>query len=121
MELIDKSAQIIVHCLYTQDLTNFLFKNQYLLNKVNWKLWGGDLYLYRQVGSGSNSEENEGKRRSIIRSIAYITSQLKKNIGMYSQYLAVRHNTNLLFIHRQKITVISAWSALHIKIKPSIL
>ena len=78
MELIDKSAQIIVHCLYTQDLTNFLFKNQYLLNKVNWKLWGGDLYLYRQVGSGSNSEENEGKRRSIIKYIAYITSPVEE-------------------------------------------
>ena len=44
MELIEKSAQIIVHCLYTPDLTDFLFQNQHLLHKVNWKLWGGDIH-----------------------------------------------------------------------------
>ena len=45
---------------------------------MNWKLWGGDLYLYRQVRYGSNSEENEGKRRSIIKYIAYITSPVEE-------------------------------------------
>jgi glycosyltransferase involved in cell wall biosynthesis len=77
MKLIDKSAQIIVHCLYTPDLTSFLFQNQRLLNKVNWKLWGGDLYLYKQVGSVSNSEINEVKRRTIIKNVAYITSPVE--------------------------------------------
>lgn len=78
IELIEKSAQIIVHCLYTIELTDFLFQNYHLLNKVNWKLWGGDLYLYRQVCSGYNSEENEAKRMSIIKNIAYITSPVEE-------------------------------------------
>jgi glycosyltransferase involved in cell wall biosynthesis/SAM-dependent methyltransferase len=78
IELMEKSAQIIVHCLYTSDLTSFLFQNQHLLYKVNWKLWGGDLYLYRQVDSGTNPETNEVKRRSIIKNIAYITSPVEE-------------------------------------------
>jgi radical SAM superfamily enzyme YgiQ (UPF0313 family)/tetratricopeptide (TPR) repeat protein/glycosyltransferase involved in cell wall biosynthesis len=80
LEWVEKSVQIIVHCLYTPAVTEFLFTHQYLLNKVNWKLWGGDLYLYRQVGSISNSESNEARRKSIIKKIAYITSPVEEEV-----------------------------------------
>ncbi|MBM4329737.1 MAG: tetratricopeptide repeat protein [Deltaproteobacteria bacterium] len=80
LEWVEKSVQIIVHCLYTPAVTDFLFTHQYLLNKVNWKLWGGDLYLYRQVGSISNSESNEARRKSIIKQIAYITSPVEEEV-----------------------------------------
>jgi lipopolysaccharide biosynthesis protein/radical SAM superfamily enzyme YgiQ (UPF0313 family)/GT2 family glycosyltransferase len=78
LELIEKSARIIVHCLYTPELTEFLSNNPHLHKNVNWKLWGGDLYLYRQAGNDLGSKENEAKRRDIINNIGYITSPVEE-------------------------------------------
>lgn len=77
-ELVEKASQIVIHCLYTSELTNYLYNNQILLKKANWKLWGGDLYLYRQAGSLNNYEDNERKRKIIIKNLKYITSPIEE-------------------------------------------
>lgn len=85
MDLLERCSQIVVHYLYTKELTDFLFRNGHLLGKTNWLIWGADLYLYRYVGSPDNPIENEAKRTSIIRRLGYITVSFKEEYDLAKQ------------------------------------
>ncbi|HPC47375.1 MAG TPA: TDP-N-acetylfucosamine:lipid II N-acetylfucosaminyltransferase, partial [Deltaproteobacteria bacterium] len=83
--LLERSSQIVVHCLHTHDLTDYLYRNGHLLYKTNWLLWGADLYLYRCPGTDINPIENEAKRRCIIKRLGYITVSFKEEYDLAIQ------------------------------------
>lgn len=77
LNYLSKARLIVAHCLYHSSLISFLFENQKLLGKLVWKLWGGDLYLYRQAGTKANPFDNEEKRKQVIKNIGFIASPVE--------------------------------------------
>lgn len=72
VRLLNASSGIIIHGLFFNGLVDFLYSNQYLLNKTGWVIWGGDLYQYREAGSKDFPLSLEVKRRAIIEKFSMI-------------------------------------------------
>lgn len=71
--LLEACAGIVIHGLFYNDIVDYFYRNQQLLQKVNWIIWGGDLYFFRELGKPANPPELEEKRKVIIRQIRAIS------------------------------------------------
>lgn len=74
---LNKFDKIFIHGLFDRKLMLFLFFNIKYLGKVNWIIWGGDLYYYKERQKTLKSNIYELIRRRVIKNINEITAVVK--------------------------------------------
>jgi len=67
-----QAKQIILHGLFEKRLVFLLFLQPWLLKKVYWAIWGGDLYRYQVLDNKFRTKRYEFYRRFIISRFGHI-------------------------------------------------
>ena len=111
------ASAIIVHGLFYEQVVDLLVTHKELLSKTAWMLWGGDLYIYRQLGTELLSEELESKRREVISNLRWIVCAVKEDYNLacsiyssHADYLYGFYSMTIDFDYLDKIRPASCTS-----------
>lgn len=92
---IRESDKAILHGIFSRKLILLLYFNQNLVKKCFWVIWGGDLYQYERRNSTFKLFIIEMMKKSIIKKIKGIISQIQGEYELAKKY----YNTKAKFYY----------------------
>ncbi|MGG1397346.1 TDP-N-acetylfucosamine:lipid II N-acetylfucosaminyltransferase [Bacillus salipaludis] len=87
---INRAHKIHLHGLFHPQLIFLLYLQPWTLNKCNWIIWGGDLYLYTQTSKGFSDRIYEHLRKFVIKRLKSITTHIKGDYKLAQSWYNTR-------------------------------
>lgn len=94
---LNKFDKVFIHGLFNRTLVIFLFFNRKYLKKINWIIWGGDLYYYKYRKNSIKSNLYEYVRKYVIRNFNEITALIKGDYELAKQVYKTNAKYNYAF------------------------
>lgn len=84
------SKKIILHGLFHVEIVALLFCQPWLLKKVNWVIWGGDLYYHQEPKLTFKSKLNEFMRCFCIKRFGGFITQVRGDYELAQKWYGVK-------------------------------
>lgn len=85
-----RAGKIILHGLFSQDLTRLLFLQPWLLRKCHWVIWGGDLYCHETPDRTLAWRIRELVRTPVIRRIGHLVTYIEGDAELARRWYGAR-------------------------------
>lgn len=93
----NRADKIFLHGLFSNRIVLFFFIHKKYLKKVNWVIWGGDLYYYKYRKHTLKSNIKEFIKKSVIKNMGQITSLIKGDYELAKSIYKTKARYNYAF------------------------
>lgn len=82
--------KIYLHGLFNRNIVILLYLQPWLLKKINWIVWGGDLYSYNEPKTSLIKKIYERVRRVVIQNVSEVSTLIEEDFVLAKKWYKVK-------------------------------